>query len=491
MVLRICRNDAGSLPVAMLLMMVGTSLSAIIASTALARTASVHAAVDRPRLLDAAQAGFETVIARIRAAVDNQDRGSRALLPCGPVSGRVGTTTRHTFVVTVSYKTVGDNGVGCVAGAGTLTVPAYADLASTGQDPVTGRSRTLTARYTIRTTNQNIPGGLVPAVAKVAGQATCLDAGSATPSAGAIVRLELCRAGNSQQTFAYTENLFLSLVSSVSDALPSGMCLDGGPLPHPDSDVVVTMQSCAATVPGRLQWSINDMNQYEGTSDGLNLDAHCLNPQVPNTVGTALVIRKACVYDFNPEVSVGAGAAGAKTTQVVNYGQFGRCLDVAEYNWQRVFFWIWPCKQAPSAAGLSWNQKWTLPAAVPGTTGTAGFIVNNPPSIAFPACLHSTLHNAQGSYVTLEQCPSAPATGAFKWTAFGDTGTYATSYTIVDDAGNCLAAADPTKPGGTISIYGHDVSPAVTVACSGSTLEKWNADPNVLMASPLTMVAEN
>jgi hypothetical protein len=489
-VLRICRDDAGSLPVALLLVMVGTSLSAVIASTSAARTASVHVAVDSPRLLDAAQAGFETVIGRIRAAVDNHGQGSPVALPCGPISGRVGAIDRYTFVVTVSYKTVGNSSIGCVSGAGTPTVPAYADLASTGKDPVTGRSRALTARYTIRTSNQNIPGGLVPAVAKVAGQSLCLDAGSATPAVGAIVRLQPCAAGSRQQSLAYTENLYLSLISSVTDTLPLGLCLDGGPVPHPNTDVVVTMQPCAVAVSRRQQWSINDMNNYEGTSDGVNLDGHCLNPQVAGAVGVPVVVRNACAYDYNPDVSVGAGAAGARTTQVVNYGQFGRCLDVAEYDWQRVFFWIWPCKQAPSVAGVSWNQKWILPAVVAGNSGTAGFIINYPPSISYPACLHSKLSNAQWSYVTLEQCPSAPAIGAFKWTVYGDTGVYATSYTIVDDAGNCLAAADPTQPGGDISIYGHDVSPAVTVACSGSTLQKWNGDPNVLDASPLTMVAE-
>ena len=488
--LKISRDDLGSLPVAMLLVMAGTSLSAVIASTTVARINSVRVAVGSPRLLDAAQAGFETAIARIRAAVDNTGKGSSVALPCGPMSGSVDAADRQTFVVTVSYKTAGNSSIGCFSGAGTAVVPAYADLSSAGRDPVTGRSRSLTARYTFRTSNQNIPGGLVPAVAKVAGQSLCLDAGSATPATGATVRLQPCSAGSKQQTFAYTENLYLSLPSSVTDAVPLGLCLDGGPVPHPNADVMVTMQPCAATVAARQQWSINDLNNYEGTSDGVNLDGHCLNPQVAGAAGVPVVVRKSCNYDYNPDVSVGAGAAGAKTTQLVSYGQFGRCLDVAEYNWQRTFFWIWPCKQAPSVAGVSWNQKWIIPAAAAGTSGTAGFIINYPPSVSYPVCLRSTLSNVQWSYVTLAQCPSAPATGAFKWTVFGDTGTYATSYTIVDAAGNCLAAADPTLPGGDVSAYGHDVSPAVTVACSGSTLEKWNGDPNVLKASPLSMVAE-
>jgi hypothetical protein len=470
--------------------MVGTSLTAVIASTTAARTASVRSAVDRSHLSDTAQAGLDTAVARIRAAVDSTGQGDRLALPCGPLTGQVDAADPRTFTVTVAYKTAGNSGMSCIPGAGTPDVPAYADLQSTGQTPLTGRSRTLTARYTVRTSNQNIPGGLVRNTPG-SGPELCLDAGSANPPNGTVVRLQLCNAGSRQQTFAYTQDLYLKLLSSVTDTLPLGMCLDGGPVPHPSTDVLVTMQPCAATVAARQQWSINDMNAYEGTSDGVNLDGHCLLPQYWGGAASPIVVTTSgCYYGFNPEINVGAGAAGPKTTQVVNYAQFGRCLDVAEYNWQRAFFWIWPCKQAPTAAGVSWNQKWTLPAVVAGTTGTTGFIVNNPSGVSFPTCLRSKLTTVQWSYVTLAQCPAAPATGAFKWTVFGDTGTYATSYTIVDGAGNCLAAAEPSLPGGTISIYGHKVSPAVTVACSGSTLEKWNADPNVLKPSPLTLVTE-
>jgi len=476
--------------VALLLVMAGTSLCAVIASTTAARTTSVRSAVERPRLSDAAQAGFDTAVARIRAAVDNTGQGNRLALPCGPISGRVAAADPYTFTVTLSYKTVGNTGLSCIAGAGTPDVPAYADLESTGQDPVTGHFRTLTARYTIRTSNQNIAGGIVRNVPST-GPTLCLDAGSAAPPTGTVVRLQLCSAGSQRQTFAYTDQLYLRLLSSVTDTLPLGLCLDGGPVPHPNTDVLVTMQPCTALVSARQQWSINDKNAYEGTSDGVNLDGHCLFPQSPGGAGASVVVSKSgCSYSFNPEISVGAGAAGPNTTQLVNYAQFGRCLDVAQFNWQRAFFWIWPCKQAPSAAGVSWNQKWTLPAVVSGTTGTSGFIVNNPPSVSFPTCLRSKLTTVRWSYVTLQQCPAAPATGAFKWTVFGDTGTYATSFTIVDSAGNCLAAAEPSLPGGTVTMYGHDVSPAVTVPCSGSTLEKWNADPNVLKASPLTLVTE-
>jgi hypothetical protein len=484
------RDDAGSMPVALLLIMIGTSISALLAASSAARTVSVRHVTQRQQLLAAAQSGFDVAVARIRAAVDGSGNGLRTALPCGPYGGAVDSGDRAQYAVTITYKSVGNTVIPCTSDSGTGSVPAYADLVATGTDPVTGAARVLTSRYTIRTSNQNIAGGLVRMVATMAGSTVCFDAGSATPAAGTALYLRPCVSGSKQQTFAYTTLLQLSLVSSATDAVPQGLCADGGPVPHPSTAVVVTMQPCLTTSPARQQWSSDDLNYYQGTSDGVNLDSHCLDPQVSGAASTPVVVAPTCGYDFNPDTTVGAGAAGASTGQLVNYAEFGRCLDVAEYNWQRNFFWIWPCKQAPTPAGVSWNQKWTLPTIVSGPPGSTGFVVNNPTTVSYPTCLQSPLSDAVNSYVTLVKCPSGTATGALKWTVHGDTGVYATSYTIVDSAGNCLAAKDPAIPGGTVYAYGHNVSPAVTVTCSGSTLEKWNADPNVLRASPLTLVTE-
>jgi hypothetical protein len=176
---------------------------------------------------------------------------------------------------------------------------------------------------------------------------------------------------------------------------------------------------------------------------------------------------------------------------LVNYGQFGKCMDVSQYDWTRYRFWLWQCKQAPTAAGVSWNQKWDLPALVTGTTGTSGYIFNRPPALnGLPACLHSTLTNATDGYVTLVQCPNAAASGALKWTLYGDTGTYATSFTIVDSAGYCLAPVPAGLPNSLDTASGPGVSPLITLTCDGSTLQKWNANPNQLQPGPLSQFAE-
>jgi hypothetical protein len=98
--------------------------------------------------------------------------------------------------------------------------------------------------------------------------------------------------------------------------------------------------------------------------------------------------------------------------------------------------------------------------------------------------------NVSTSYVTLVACPNGPASGSLKWTVYGNTGVYATSYTIVDTAGNCLAPVPEGLPNSTVNDSGPDVSPAITVACSGSPREKWNADPDVLKPGPLSRFAE-
>jgi hypothetical protein len=75
------------------------------------------------------------------------------------------------------------------------------------------------------------------------------------------------------------------------------------------------------------------------------------------------------------------------------------------------------------------------------------------------------------------------------WTSLLDTGVYATSYTITDNNGNCLSPADPDKR--PLDVYLTQViSKIVMDPCDGSTLQKWNADPNILDSSPLKNISE-
>jgi len=490
------RRDDGSMPIALLLTMVATLLGGVIASVFASSSSTARSATERPRLLDAANAGLEVMVGHIRAAADSAGNGILTSMPCGPYTGTVGTGggagKRETYRVTVQYLDVdATTAISCTPGSGPASIPRYAALTSTGTDTYTGAARTLTSRYAISSTNANVAGGRFRAWATVGTVVQpCLDAGSATPAAGAALTLAQCVPGSQQQIWAYNVHLQLVLVSSATLAYPQGLCADGGPVPHVSTPVAVTMQPCLTSNYARQQWNQNDANDLEGTSDGVNLDGHCLNKQF-NTIPTPIVVQNSCVMAFSSDSTVGAGAAGASTGQLVNYGQFGKCLDVAEYNWQRYLFWLWQCKQAPTAAGVNWNQKWELPTTAAGPTGSSGYIMNRPQALnGSPACLRSTLTNATTSYVTLVQCPAGTASGALKWTVNGDTGVYATSFTIMDSAGYCLAPVPAGLPNSLVYDSGPGVSPVITQTCDGSTLQKWNANPNKLLPGPLSQFTE-
>jgi Ricin-type beta-trefoil lectin domain len=487
------RRDDGSLPIALLVTMVATTLGAMVAAVSASGLSIARSDTERPRQLDAAMAGLEVMVGHIRAATDSAGNGILTSLPCGPYSGTVGTGSgagaRETYRVTIQYLDVdAATVIDCKLGSGPVSIPRYAALTSVGTDSLTGATRTLTSRYTIASTNANVAGGRFRASSTVGTvQNPCLDAGSPTPAAGAPVTLTQCVPGSQQQSWAYGNHLQILLVSSVTLAYPQGLCVDGGPVPHGSTAVPLTMQPCLTSDYARQQWNQNDMNDLEGTSDGVHLDGHCLDKQF-NTTPTPIVVQPSCVMVFTSDSSVGAGAAGPSTGQLVNYGQFGKCLDVAEYNWQNYRFWLWQCKQAPTAAGVNWNQKWGLPTIVAGPTGTSGYIMNRPPALnGSPACLHSTSSTATTSYVTLVQCPLGPASGSLQWTVYGDTGLYATSFTIVDSAGHCLAPVPASLPNSGAYDNG---TPVITQTCDGSTVQKWNANPNKLLPGPLAQFTE-
>jgi hypothetical protein len=93
--------------------------------------------------------------------------------------------------------------------------------------------------------------------------------------------------------------------------------------------------------------------------------------------------------------------------------------------------------------------------------------------------------------VVLCSLVTGPATGAITWTVYGDTGIYESSYRIKDGADFCLQATDPNLPTPDLYPNGLAISKLIVATCSGSTLQKWNADPNILQALPLKDIGEN
>jgi hypothetical protein len=272
------------------------------------------------------------------------------------------------------------------------------------------------------------------------------------------------------------------------------MCLDAG-TPHANGKLV-KFQSCAATTSPQQQWSINDSANFEGTSNGSTLDGYCFNVQNPNTAGSFVILGSGTTchkaYDtietFSPEAAVGAGASGAEAGQIVNFSQFGRCVDVTEQNVLYSYLIVWPCKQAPDPANLTWNQVWSAPDVAPGDSSATGAIFTTKLGVKY--CLRTPGGPGPGLYVTVNPCPVGAITPDLTWTVYTDTGVYATSYVIRDNDGDCLQATDPTASPPDLYPKGQSISKIIVATCNGSTLQKWNAPPNILNPLPLKDISE-
>lgn len=503
-------DDQGVLTLAMLLIVVGTMATALMLPAVLTQVRSSREDTSRAHALHAAQAGLDVALGHIRLANDGLGNGVLNKLPCGTFTGRVSAGGPDRYQVTIAYYTSDPSGKDdtwlaankmlCLAGGGTGLTPGFALLTSQGTDTATGSfsavySRELVGTYTVETTNQNIAGGLIHVYKTATSTDLCLAAGATSPPAGSNVQMQPCASASNKQKFAYNANLTLTLVASKTSSLPLGMCLDAGS-PHA-SNALVRFQPCGLITLPQQQWSINDSSNFEGTTNGVSLDGYCFNVQNPNVAGSFVIIANGgkCkggydnIQTFQAEASVGAGAAGGTVGQMVNFSQFGRCLDVTEQNVNYAYLIIWPCKQAPNSALVAWNQKFTAPSIASGQTSATGRIVTNPS--AGPYCLRSPLTTAYGQYVDVDPCPSGSTPLNMQWTVYADTGVYATSYVIKDSKGYCLAPTDPLDSPPDLYPKGQQISKSIVQVCSGDKLEKWNAPPNILDALALKDLTEN
>jgi hypothetical protein len=504
-----CTGDAGSLPMAMLVAMLGASLAALLLPTMITQIGSTREEVRRSLQLNAAEAGLDVGLGHIRAAADGTGAGVLANLPCGLLAGPVGLAGSR-YEVTVDYFPVDPQGrpdswiplnrIDCLTGGGPLSTPAFALLRAQGTATATGAFATVPTRsvrgtYTFQTTNQNIAGGLVHVYKTATSTDLCMDAGSSSPASGAKLQMQPCSAGSGRQVFAYDTHLNLVLVSTKTATQPLGMCLDAG-APHALGQYVA-FRSCTPTTSAQQQWSINDSANFEGSTDGLTLDGYCFNVQTPNTAGSFVVLGSGTTchkgYDnietFQPEPSVGAGASGASVNQLVNFKQFGRCLDVTEQNVNYAYLIAWPCKQAPDPANVTWNQKWALPAVVSPATEASGPVTTTKSAVRY--CMQSPASVAAGQYVRSVLCPAGATPLEMTWTVSAGTDSYATSYRIKDGYGYCLATTDPAATPADLYPNGQLISKIVVAVCSGATSQKWNAPPNILQSLPLKDVGES
>ncbi|MFB9377823.1 hypothetical protein ACFFKU_10840 [Kineococcus gynurae] len=462
------------------------------------------------RTISAAQAGVDAVLTQIRTAqgsanVAGNVFGNPALLPCR-ISGTVGQNgDAAAFSATVTYYNANpvplsatdraSHRIACTDGAGTTVVPRYALIvsAASGSAPVgltaSAGNRTVQSLYTFQVKNQNVPGGLMWSV----NSQYCLQAGSV--AAGATITYTAaanCVSGDSLQTWVYDTDYTLKLASAVVAGTP--LCISAA---NPSG--TATLATCDAT-DVRQQYSYqggaNFRNQVSapnnGTANQSTYGSSCLGTASRGDLqGGVLVTSTTCdgnseYASFSPDPKVGAGAASVRTTQIVNYLEFGRCMDVTNQNVASSYMIVYPCKQDPSGGTkLAWNHKfaYTEPQA-PSTQATTqiSVLVNNDATTRY--CLKTPAPGTSPAYVTFTTPCSSDASQQFVRTSRVTT-AYAASYTFRDTYGRCLAIGPKQVPANN----GVKWSTIVAAPCTGGSDQKWNADAG-LTAATLTDTRE-
>ncbi len=506
---RALADDRGSIPMVMLIIMIAMSLSALLIPVFIVQSNSTRHDSVRMHALNAAETGLQAALGKVRSAVDLAGNGVNAELPCGStITGQVNdvasTKDQSQYRVSLTYYAsdprgqsaswLAANAISCANL--TSTTPTFVTLNAIGTNYATfGQpgDRTLTATYPIRTNNQNIPGGLVQNYYD--GAATylnlCLDAGSSAPAAGTAVQVQPCQYNvPDQQKFSYQNNLTVVLNSSVTTTSP-GMCLQA------NGAGLIVFQPCitSGSTLYTQQWSFNDSAYFQSATSSGGLGSTCMDIQTLDFAGSNVILG-ACSgqprrqSNWLPSPAVGAGMAGPNTDQMVNFKQFGRCMDLQEWGLSNPLI-AYPCKQTPDGRP-GWNQRWVYNSTTKTLSIDAG-PTNGPVSnITTPYCAIAPGATASGTAlrVKVTPCPD-PATAtppSLQWVShYSASETYRDRYTYTDFTGTrCLAPSTSDFYAlGDAANSANNISFIVVAPCDGSLLQKWNGDPYVLLASPL------
>ncbi len=505
---RTAKDDGVAMVTALLAIMILSMFSVLMLGLLLSQKLPTDFQRSSTQTIFAAEAGVNSVVGQIRSAdapPDSQGAvyGDNKQLPCsaaGPVDA-TGSTLK--FSATISYFVTdptdqsdawrASHALGCTPGTGPSADPGFAVITSTGVGtPVAGMSatagqRTVAVVYKFQVTNNNIPGGLIYSYDRAqTPDRYCLEA--ASTSAGAKIKYVPaidCGSNLIHQLWIYDTDYRLKLASTTVPPATSAMCITGNP--NGATPVPATLQVCPApNDPAR--W--NQLFSWEGGSHwrGQNdpvangySGAYLSSGQKGDPAGDYLYVWNQAASDnewgsFHPDARVGAGAAGFNTHQIVNYLEFGRCMDVTHGDVNEPQMITYPCKQDPnpSQSQLNWNHKWYYdePASSVGAAGPQQIYINN----GTKYCLVSP--GTESGWVTFTSGCSVSADNQ-KWTRYANTGAYSTSYTFVDAWGRCAAIGPSYKVGSNTEVW----STIITTTCNGSLGQKWNAPPNTVSAS--------
>ena len=523
-------EDRGSIVMVLFIIITASVLTLTAAGVAVSQMGLSRQAYQRTDGFEAAQAGLDVAIADIRAANDGAGNGVLAKLPCNQLSGVPNEVAKGTvelgrqaqYTLRITYLAADPTGhtsdttwlsshdIAC-SGSAPSAVPSYALLSATGADPAAGGfvpARTVDETYYFRTTNANIAGGLIYDYQDT----LCLtdNATGSTPAAGDTVSMQTCTVNSPTQTWAYRSDWTLVLTNTET-ATSAGLCLTEG-----SSYTSLSLATCtdgvwsggqpASTPKYDQQWGVNDNGglQAVASSGGGPYNACLTTSDNPPVAGDSVSLS-GCTGGFTdnqtwlPSARVGAGDAGASTTQqFVNFQEFGRCIDVTNQNPTSGFpngagpggstpssggtgpggFLIdYMCKQFPDTSNYpAWNQRFqTVPVVYNGTSYFE--LQTTEGSTAY--CLWSPLDVVSSTtHAWAETVPCNGATTAnVVWSVNYQTNNALTSYTLEDSNGNCLESnlADPQQPGGN----GDAFSTIAVATCNGSYIQKWNAPPTL------------
>lgn len=503
-------DDRGSMAILLMVVLVGLALGALLVPMVVMQAQTTRFDSTRAEALNRAQSGIDVALGLVGASVTD-GIGDSTKLPCA-VSGPLIKEGVFEYLVDIKYflldpttdppsKNQSDPAkISCPAEQGTVdssgapTTPRFALFTSTGTvvDPTNGSTteRRLTSTYVFHTSDADILGGIIPIRPPTGPSSLCLDAGSPNPLAEKVIELQPCNANVSppaQQVFGYRTNLTLQLLSSVTVSNVNGLCLSSTASAKADDNAIrlVRCEPLGAPTPFTQQWSYNVNGKFEAvgkdsTTTG-QLSNKCMD--VLAQVEDQPVSLGACdsADPWSPSSSVGPGAAavlqlGDGSSQLVNYHEFSRCLNVDELKSHNHYLIDVPCTQNLFVGALTPDELFLGPLIPAGQASGTGPISTNDHA----NCLTSL--GIVGSQVTLVDCKSGAT--AQNWTVYGGDRSLnnSTRYTLVSGSlclGLSAPVADPSAP------------PIVQMqTCNGAAEQKWNAIPN-LLNSTLINTREN
>ncbi|WP_167050534.1 ricin-type beta-trefoil lectin domain protein [Salinibacterium sp. ZJ77] len=474
------RDDRGAALIMVLtLIILIAGITVAVTSILVAQAPAVYHAERSSQTVYAAQSGMQVALGQIRTA-ESAGFGDRSKLPCTITGAIDSEDDATTYEVSVRYymddpsdrpSSWRDNPANFRTCATLSATPYYALLTASGQGAsVVGLAdgdgdRTLQAVYTFRVSNVNIPGGRILNQA----QTHCLSADSAGHDAKVRFRtLAQCVTdGEARTSWVYDTDYQIKLSSTLAG---TPLCITGPVSGTATQDAVLRACQTNSTRWNQL-WNWDGDYSWWGQKNPISAgrSGFCLAPtnSTATLTGQYLQVRSTgCSGQFSPSAEVGAGAASKATNQIVNYQEFGRCLDVTDVDINKAFMISYPCKQdASGAASFSWNHKWYYnePPAGSAISADQQIIVKKDNTTDY--CLQAPAAGASLGYPVFKPCSNSEPRQ--KWKRHGDTGSYSSSYLFTDTYGRCLAA----NPADVFNGW----SKIVVTACSNSLLQKWNA----------------